>query len=158
MLKTQLFENERMLNITRTYEWGIKDTLQHLAQSTTLAVNCFRLIVVITKHLFVLSRRGRSVSELSVPRNRSESPMLDAQQHNSTALAPVAPAPMSAAAHPPLPTPCGSTSTAQTERTSTEMSCGSSAAAARQVVAHTAGPLALQSVSTMTPTPSGTDS
>lgn len=104
------------------------------------------------------SRRGRSVSELCVPRNQSESPLLDAQQHSGTTLAPVEHAPMAAAAHPPLPAPYSSASTAQMERASTETSCGSSAAAAIQAVIHTADPPALQSVSTTTPIPSGTDS
>lgn len=158
----------------------------HYKHSTVLVVSWFRLLVVIPQHgkcqkiivhthtelspmkiqfwsiliesLFVSSRRGRSVSELCAPSNQSESPLLDAQRHSGTALAPVALAPITAAARPLLLAPYSSVSTAQMERASTETSCGFSGAPATQAVIHTAGPLALQSVSTMTPIPSGTES
>lgn len=107
--------------------------------------------------LFLSSRRGRSVNELSAPRNRSESPSLDAQQHSCTALAPVGLAPMTAAVHPPSLALWGFASTAQMERASTEMSCGSSAAAAIEAVVYTADPPALQSAFTTTSIPSGTE-
>lgn len=107
--------------------------------------------------LFLSSRRGRSVSEPSAPRNRSELSSPDAQRHSGIALAPVGLAPMTAVAHPPSPALCGSASTAPTERASTEMSCGSSAAAAIQAAVYSAGPPALQSVSTTTSTASGTE-
>lgn len=107
--------------------------------------------------LFVSSIRGRNVSELSVPRNHSESSLLGAQQHSGTARAPVGLALMAAAAHPPSLAPYSSAFTALMERASTETSCGSNAAAATHAVIVTAGPPALQPVSTMTSIPSGTE-
>lgn len=115
------------------------------------------LNVILTEVLFLLSRRGKSVSELSDPRNQSESSLLDAQRHSGTALGPVGLAPMTAAAHPPSPAPYSSASTALMERASTEMSCGSRVAAAVQAVVYTADRPTLQSVSTTTPIPSGTE-
>lgn len=106
---------------------------------------------------FLSCRKGRSVSELSGPRKRSESPLLDAQQHSCTALAAVEHALMTAAAHPPSLAPWGFASTALMERASTETSCGSSAAAAVQAAVYSAGPPALQSASTTTSISSGTE-
>lgn len=107
--------------------------------------------------VFLSSRRGGSVSEPSALRNQSESPLLDAQQHSCTALVPVGHALMAAAARPPSLAPWGFASTAPTERDYPGMSCGSSAAAAVRDVAHTAGSPSLQSASTTTSIPSGTE-
>lgn len=112
--------------------------------------------IILPVTLSVQSKRGRNVSESSVNRNRSASPLLVAPQLSGTALAPVGAALTAAAAPPPSHAPCGSASTVQKETASTT-SCGSSAAAATKAVAQTTGRPALQSASTMTSTLSGTD-
>lgn len=109
------------------------------------------------KALFLSSRRGRGVSELFAPKNQSESPLLDAQQHVDIVLGPVGLAAMIDAAHRPSPALCASVFTALMERVSTETLCGFSAVVAVQAVACRAGPPTPQSVSTMTSTPSGTE-
>lgn len=104
--------------------------------------------------LYVLCR-GSSAREPFARGSQFKSLLPDAPQYSSTALALVDLASTAAAAGPQLPALYGCASIAWTVTASSEISCGSNAAAAVKTVTRTASPQALRLGSTMTFTPLG---